>query len=73
MTLTLMLQCSISYSSELFSYTTVYSNFMFINRFFLNYCSKSNTDDEREREREREREGGGRHTDEHFCFAKRQL
>ena len=43
MTLTLIRQCSISTSSELFSYATMYSNFMFLDRFLLSYRAKTYT------------------------------
>ena len=41
MTLTLVRQCPISNLSEIFSYTTMYSNFMFIDRLLFELSCKN--------------------------------
>ena len=41
MTLTLIQQCPISNLSEIFSYTTMYSNFMFIDRLLFELSCKN--------------------------------
>ena len=44
MTLTLVWQCPISNLSEIFSYTTIYSNFMFLDRLLFELsCKKVET------------------------------
>ena len=40
-TVTLVRQCPISNLSEIFSYTTMCSNFMFLDQFFLSYHAKT--------------------------------
>ena len=42
-TLTLVRQCPISNFSEIFSYTTMCSNFMFLDRLLLSYRAKTHT------------------------------
>ena len=58
MTLTLVRQCPISNLSEIFSYTTMYLNFMFIDRLLFELSCKNT-----ETQKHRNTENGNTHTD----------
>ena len=70
MTLTLVQQCPISNLSEIFSYTAKYSNFMFLDRFFLSYLTKKHRNTHTQTHTDSDENSG---TYRYLCFAKTQL